>query len=208
MIVPNPRIQTFSRIPLTIVDRIVSARLGPTRVKGNAQPAAFNRQVAMYLAKHVGNWSTPRIGKFYNGRHHTTVLWAVQRVEEMRTSDPEVDGLISALAEEIRHQSGKDFETVSSRWAVRAARLLKISTPVTIDIEPSAMKQPSTVHPADAPQPPTAIDTATLELLASWKAEDATTDPEKLREADEEIAQFKKAMNENRAATGARLLFP
>jgi len=52
------------------------------------------------------------------------------------------------------------------------------------------------------------IDTATLKLLAAWKTEDATTDPEKLREADEEIAAFKKAMNENRAATGARLLFP
>jgi len=53
-----------------------------------------------------------------------------------------------------------------------------------------------------------AIDTATLELLAAWKAEDATTDLEKLREADEEVTEFKKAMNENRSATGARLLFP
>jgi hypothetical protein len=52
------------------------------------------------------------------------------------------------------------------------------------------------------------VDTATLELLASWKAQDATTDPEKIRAADEEVAEFKKAMNENRAATGARLLFP
>ena len=52
------------------------------------------------------------------------------------------------------------------------------------------------------------VDTATLELLATWKAADATTDPEELREADEEVAEFKKAMNENRAATGARLLFP
>ena len=52
------------------------------------------------------------------------------------------------------------------------------------------------------------IDAATLELLAAWTAEDATSDPEKLREADEEIAQFKKAMNENRAGVGARPLFP
>ena len=52
------------------------------------------------------------------------------------------------------------------------------------------------------------IDTATLELLAARRAEDSTTDPEKLREADDEVAEFKKAMNENRAATGARLLFP
>jgi hypothetical protein len=71
------------------------------------------------------------------------------------------------------------------------------------------MKQPSTIEPASLP-PSTmgSVDTATLELLAAWKSEDATKDPEKLREADEEVAEFKKAMNENRAATGARLLFP
>ena len=71
------------------------------------------------------------------------------------------------------------------------------------------MKQPSTVERVSTPPPPTAsIDTATLELLAAWKAEDATSDPEKLREADKEIAEFKKAMNEARAAVGARPLFP
>ena len=72
------------------------------------------------------------------------------------------------------------------------------------------MKQPSTIQSASAPPPSPigSVDTATLELLAAWKAEDATTDPEKLREADQEVAEFKKAMNENRAATGARPLFP
>jgi len=51
------------------------------------------------------------------------------------------------------------------------------------------------------------VDTATLELLAAWKAQDATTDPEKIREADEEVAEFKRVMNESRAAVGASLLF-
>ena len=41
------------------------------------------------------------------------------------------------------------------------------------------------------------VDTAALELLAARKAQDATTDAEKLREADQEIAEFKKAMNAN-----------
>jgi hypothetical protein len=101
------------------------------------------------------------------------------------------------------------FESNSSCWADRSARLRGISTLGTIEVETNAMKQPSTIQPATGPLPPAAaIDTATLELLASWKAVDATTDPEKLLEADEEIAQFKKAMNANRAATGARLLFP
>lgn len=77
----------------------------------------------------------------------------------------------------------------------------------TIEIS-ETMKQSSTVEPASAsPLPIGSIDKATLELLAAWKAEDATSDPERLREADEEIAEFKKAMNENRAAVGARPLF-
>jgi hypothetical protein len=52
------------------------------------------------------------------------------------------------------------------------------------------------------------IDRATLELFAKWRVEDATDDPKELRAAEQDLAEFKKAMNENRAATGARLLFP
>jgi hypothetical protein len=49
---------------------------------------------------------------------------------------------------------------------------------------------------------------ATRNLLALWREEDATDDPEAIREAEEELAEFKQAMNEARAAAGARLLFP
>ena len=53
-----------------------------------------------------------------------------------------------------------------------------------------------------------AIDTETLELLEAWAREDATDDPEKLRAAQKELDEFKKAMNENRAACGERILYP
>ena len=95
-------LQTLVRVPLATIDRIVSDRLGTTRVQGNAQPAVFNRQIAMYLAKHVGGWSTTRIGKFYNGRPHTTVLWALKRIERLRATDPRIDGLLSSLIEGVR----------------------------------------------------------------------------------------------------------
>jgi len=86
----NPS-EILSRVPLATIDAIVSGRLGTTRVKGNAQPAVFNRQIAMYLAKRVGGWSLPAIGKFYNGRHRSTVLWALKRVESLRAADSRVD---------------------------------------------------------------------------------------------------------------------
>ena len=74
MFAPKPeQFQLQRRIPLAAIDATVSAYLGTTRVIGNAQPAAFNRQVAMYLANRVGGWSTTKIGKFYNGRDRSTV---------------------------------------------------------------------------------------------------------------------------------------
>jgi hypothetical protein len=87
---------------LAEIDRVVSERLGRARVAGNAQPAAFNRQVAMYLAKRVGGWSLTKIGKFYNGRHHTTVYHAIQRIEALREVNPDVNGLLAVLIDQIK----------------------------------------------------------------------------------------------------------
>lgn len=72
------------------------------------------------------------------------------------------------------------------------------------------MKQPSPTQPAATPPPQApadSIDTATLELLATWKAEDATTDAQKIEAAEAELAEFKRAMNASRAATGGHSLF-
>ena len=73
------------------------------------------------------------------------------------------------------------------------------------------MKQPTTSQTRVPPPPQTqvgSVDTATLELLASWRQQDATTDPEEVRAAERELAEFKKAMNENRALAGEPVLFP
>jgi len=92
---PDPAMRR--RIPIAEIDAAVCARLGPTRGLGNSQPACFNRQVAMYLAKHVGGWTTTIIGRFYHGRDHSTVCYAIQRIEAMRDSDANVDNLVSEL---------------------------------------------------------------------------------------------------------------
>jgi hypothetical protein len=101
---PNGFSVPAGRVALADIDAVVSARLGPARVTGNAQPAAFNRQVAMYLAKHMG-WSTTKIGKFYNGRDHSTVCHSIRRIEILREQDSEVDGLIMLLTQEVRESA-------------------------------------------------------------------------------------------------------
>ena len=96
-----PDVFSHRRISLTDIDAAVSARLGPTRGLGNSQPACFNRQVGMYLARHVGRWSTTVIGRFYNGRDHSTVCYGIQRIEALRESDPAVDALIVDLRRQL-----------------------------------------------------------------------------------------------------------
>jgi len=51
------------------------------------------------------------------------------------------------------------------------------------------------------------IDTATLEILASWRLEDSKPTPEQIRAAEEELREFKRAMNENRTTVGQPILF-
>ena len=68
--------------------------------------------------------------------------------------------------------------------------------------------EPILVPQIGATLQPGAVDTETLALLEAWALEDATDDPEKLRTAQKELDEFKRAMNENRAATGERILYP
>ena len=51
-------------------------------------------------------------------------------------------------------------------------------------------------------------DTATMALLKSWLEEDATDDPEEIREAEAELLEFKRNMNLPRKEGGMRLHYP
>jgi hypothetical protein len=73
-----------------------------------------------------------------------------------------------------------------------------------------------TTSPSEAGLTPTiaqpstngSIDSATIELLAKWRREDATQNEEDVRAAEQDLAEFKKAMNENRTRSGAPLVYP
>lgn len=100
-----PEPLSHKRITLAEIDAVVSAKLGATRSLGNAQPACFKRQVAMYLAARVGRWSTTEIGRFYNGRDHSTVCHSIQRIEALREADPDLGALPSELKAQLVNHS-------------------------------------------------------------------------------------------------------
>jgi len=61
--------------------------------------------------------------------------------------------------------------------------------------------------PMAPPSANSAVDTATLELLQGWRLQDATDKPEEVRAAEQELTEFKRAMNENRTLAAEPLLY-
>jgi hypothetical protein len=99
-----PDIFSRRRIPLAEIDAVVSARLGPTSGLGDSQPACFNRQVAMYLAKHVGRWTLRSLAASTIVVITRRFATAIQRIEALRESDPQVDALITDLKRQLTRE--------------------------------------------------------------------------------------------------------
>jgi chromosomal replication initiator protein len=86
------------RVSIDAVMRAVAERydLQPSQLKQqtNAHEISRPRQVAMYLVKEITSASLPEIGRHFGGKHHTTVLHSIRKVEEIRQSDPDLNKLI------------------------------------------------------------------------------------------------------------------
>ena len=63
---------------------------------------AFPRQVAMYLIREMTDKSLPQIGRFFGNRHHTTVKYVCEKIEEDIKSDETLKNVIENLKEEIK----------------------------------------------------------------------------------------------------------
>jgi chromosomal replication initiator protein len=49
------------------------------------------RQIAMYLAKHMTDASLMEIGGCFGGKHHTTVMYSIAKIDHLRRTDPAVN---------------------------------------------------------------------------------------------------------------------
>jgi chromosomal replication initiator protein len=71
------------------------------KVKSNERRIAYPRQIAMYLVKELTAASLPEIGRAFGGKHHTTVLHSVHKIERQRHKDPDLNSLIHSLIDSI-----------------------------------------------------------------------------------------------------------
>ena len=76
-------------------------RLVEIKAKNNSRAIVYPRQIAMYLAKHLTEASLPEIGRQFGGKHHTTVLHSVEKIEEVRKNDKDLNRLLNKLTEQL-----------------------------------------------------------------------------------------------------------
>ena len=76
---------------IKFVARHYDLKVSEIKSKGNSRQIVFPRQVAMYLCKKLTELSFPEIGKLFNDKHHSTVMYSVEIVQKKRESDPDLD---------------------------------------------------------------------------------------------------------------------
>jgi chromosomal replication initiator protein len=87
---------TIEAVIKTVAERF-SLLPSQLKQKSNSRQIAYPRQVAMYLAKELTQASLPEIGRQFGGKHHTTVLHSIHKIEQLRHTDADLNRMIHSI---------------------------------------------------------------------------------------------------------------
>ncbi|CAN5783646.1 chromosomal replication initiator protein DnaA [soil metagenome] len=77
-------------------------KLVELKSRNNSKSVALPLQIAMYLCKALTNASLPEIGKSFGGKHHSTVIHSIRKIEALRKRDGDFNTLLNSLSESLR----------------------------------------------------------------------------------------------------------
>jgi chromosomal replication initiator protein len=77
-------------------------KLADLKSRNNSKSIAMPRQIAMYLCKSLTHASLPEIGRSFGGKHHSTVIHSIRKVDALRKEDPHFNTLLNSFLESFR----------------------------------------------------------------------------------------------------------
>jgi chromosomal replication initiator protein len=93
------------KITIEAIQRAVAEQFGmrvpELKQKNNSRQIVVPRQIAMYLAKQMTEASLPEIGRQFGGKHHTTVMHSIAKIDEHRRNDKDLNRTINKLMETL-----------------------------------------------------------------------------------------------------------
>jgi len=93
-------------VTIEIIQKFVSdyyqLKITELKSRNNSKSVAMPRQIAMYLCKSLTSASLPEIGRSFGGKHHSTVIHSIRKVEDLRQRDGDFNNLINSFLESFR----------------------------------------------------------------------------------------------------------
>jgi chromosomal replication initiator protein len=93
-------------VTIEIIQKFVAdyyqLKLAELKSRNNSKSVAIPRQVAMYLCKNLTHASLPEIGRSFGGKHHSTVIHSIRKVDDLRKRDGNFNTLINSFLESFR----------------------------------------------------------------------------------------------------------
>src|SRR5438105_9519773 len=93
------------KISIDAIQKAVAEQFGlrtpEIKAKNNSRSIVVPRQIAMYLCKQPTEASLPEIGRQFGGKHHTTVMHSIAKIDEQRRADKDLNRLINKLTETL-----------------------------------------------------------------------------------------------------------
>ena len=93
------------KITIEAIQRAVAEQFGmrvaELKQKNNSRSVVVPRQIAMYLAKQMTEASLPEIGRQFGGKHHTTVMHSIGKIDEQRRTDKDLNRTLNKLLETL-----------------------------------------------------------------------------------------------------------
>src|SRR4051812_16563922 len=91
---------TIETIQRTVAENF-GMRVAELKQKNNSRQIVVPRQIAMYLAKQLTEASLPEIGRQFGGKHHTTVMHSIAKIDEQRRVDKDLNRTINKMMETL-----------------------------------------------------------------------------------------------------------
>ena len=90
---------------LNLITQHFGVKVADLQSKRRTQSVVFPRQVAMFLTRNLTQLSLEEIGGFFGGRDHSTVVYALEKIEQRRRVDSDFNALLGDLERQIRNSS-------------------------------------------------------------------------------------------------------
>ena len=98
--------QDEKAVTIETIQRFVSdyyqLKVADLKSRNNSKSITMPRQIAMYLCKSLTNASLPEIGRSFGGKHHSTVIHSLKKIEELRKRDGVFNNLMTNFLQSFR----------------------------------------------------------------------------------------------------------